>query len=399
MSEERILIVEDDPGSIRLLQRILVRAGYSEIAMARTADEAVETFKIFDPDLVLLDLNLSGQSGFTFMDAVHELIPEDDYLPILVITVDLTREIRLEALRRGAKDFLTKPVDPAEVELRVRNFLNTRQLHRQLQDERQGLAQAVRDRTAELTVANDRITTELQRKSSFIAAICHEIRTPLTGVIGFAEVLWETSETLEPELNTELKGLVLDQARELQMLVDDLLVLVKSEAGAHIRINAESIFLDEVIFKALGILDHVANDRITLDNCHVSALADPLRLRQIIRNLADNAVTHGGPQIGISCEAKGATSVLRVSDDGAPIPQHVSSHMFDPYFTKPRESGTAPSVGLGLTICKELAERMSGEISYKREREQNVFELLLPAVTADAERTPEMAVLLQGDAG
>lgn len=136
---------------MRLLERILRHAGYSRLTGSTDSRQAVALFSQVQPDLILLDLAMPGLDGFGVMEQLAPLIPNETYLPILVLTADITLEAKHRALSVGAKDFLTKPLNQAEVLLRIKNLLQTRSLHLQLQAYNQKLEEKVRERTNELT--------------------------------------------------------------------------------------------------------------------------------------------------------------------------------------------------------------------------------------------------------
>ncbi len=125
----RILIVDDEPANLEFLDDLLRLEGYDAIT---TTTDPVEALALLDdrpPDLVLLDLHMPGMDGFEMMREIRRRTPDDDFLPILVLTADITPGARQRALSGGAKDFLTKPLDAAEVVLRIHNLLETRMLH------------------------------------------------------------------------------------------------------------------------------------------------------------------------------------------------------------------------------------------------------------------------------
>lgn len=151
----RILIVEDEEANIRLLERLLKRNG-SSVDLQSTMDprEVPALYTKFQPDLILLDLHMPHRDGFAVMDELKPLVPAGSYLPILVLTADVTPEARQRALAGGAEDFVTKPFDATEVLLRVKNMLRTRFLHLQLQNHNQILEEKVQERTRELSDAH-----------------------------------------------------------------------------------------------------------------------------------------------------------------------------------------------------------------------------------------------------
>ena len=146
----KILIVDDDTSNIALLERILTHAGYLHCKSTADPRGVVALYLEFQPDLLFLDLKMPYLDGFQILDFITPLVGNTAYLPVLVITGDRSLESRKRALASGAKDFLLKPFDAEEVCLRVRNLLQARFLHLQLQSENRALEERVRERTQEL---------------------------------------------------------------------------------------------------------------------------------------------------------------------------------------------------------------------------------------------------------
>lgn len=148
-----LLLVDDEPANLDLLEAILAGAGYR--SLVRTADprEALALFAAHRPDLVLLDLHMPHHSGFEVLGWLRARTPPGDYLPVLVLTADVTSEAKERALSAGARDFLTKPFDVVEVLLRVQNLLETRRLY-QAQQRARAAAEAAARRAALLAEAS-----------------------------------------------------------------------------------------------------------------------------------------------------------------------------------------------------------------------------------------------------
>ena len=146
----KILIVDDQEANVQLLEQLLRREGYARIKSTTDPRQALPTFQEFQPDLLLLDLMMPHLDGYAVMQKLRPLIPSGSFLPILVITADVSTPTKHRALADGATDFLTKPIDVTEVVLRVHNLLKTRYLHRQLEGENERLEVKVRERTWEL---------------------------------------------------------------------------------------------------------------------------------------------------------------------------------------------------------------------------------------------------------
>ena len=162
----RILIIDDEPANVEVLRRLLERSGFSRIQTATDPRETRDLYVDFRPDLILLDLHMPHMDGLEVMDALNQ-IAEATYLPILMLTGDLSAEARREALSRGAKDFIHKPFSSDEVLLRIGTLLETRFLYLQIQSQNQILEAKVRERTRELEGAQLEIIERLARAAEF----------------------------------------------------------------------------------------------------------------------------------------------------------------------------------------------------------------------------------------
>lgn len=128
----KILIIDDAEANLRLLEDLLSREGFHQVISTADSTRAMDLFKAFSPDLILLDLMMPELDGYELLEMLSRHIPKDEYLPILVLTADATIAAKRKALALGAKDFLTKPFDTIEAMLRVWNLLETRMLYHHL---------------------------------------------------------------------------------------------------------------------------------------------------------------------------------------------------------------------------------------------------------------------------
>jgi PleD family two-component response regulator len=165
----KILVIDDDRMTVTLLHQLLQRHGYTRVLGITNSRAALETCAKFDPDLILLDLIMPEVDGFAILEALRSDVSER-FLPIVILTADITEEAKARALEAGATDFLVKPVSQTEALLRIRNLLEARRLNVVLRNQRAALEEAVCERTtelrekiAELEAANQR----LQRPAAF----------------------------------------------------------------------------------------------------------------------------------------------------------------------------------------------------------------------------------------
>ncbi len=146
----RILIVDDEPANVLLLERLLEQLGYNNVETFTDSVEALPRILDSSVDLVLLDIQMPQLSGFEILERVREGKQESEFRPVMVLTADATAATKRKALALGAEDFLTKPFEAYEVALRVKNLLRTRHLYKEISFENDVLEQRVKERTREL---------------------------------------------------------------------------------------------------------------------------------------------------------------------------------------------------------------------------------------------------------
>ena len=167
MKLSHILIVDDVEDNISLLKRILTRAGFERLYGATDPLLIDGLLQEAEPDIVLLDMHMPGMDGIQVLQLIRERVGRDNYLPVLMLTADMTPEVKQQGLQAGANDFLTKPYDRTEVILRINNLLKTRQLHKQMQRYSSTLEETVRERTRELEQAQLEMLELLGRASEY----------------------------------------------------------------------------------------------------------------------------------------------------------------------------------------------------------------------------------------
>lgn len=171
--DARIAVIDDEAANVELMLRILQLDGYSNISTHTDPLEFLDTCRVLPPDLVLLDLRMPEIDGFEVLERLKRSVIDFDYRPVMVITSEDDRETKQKALSSGARDFLSKPVSPVEVRLRVGNLLHTRFLQLELQRYAERLEDRVASRTAQLEEARLEILERL--------ALAAEYRDDATG--------------------------------------------------------------------------------------------------------------------------------------------------------------------------------------------------------------------------
>jgi putative two-component system response regulator len=225
VQDATILVVDDEPVNLELLEALLGGAGYTRVTSTTDPRRVLELYHQLAPDLVMLDLRMPHLDGFAVMRQLRQAQPHGSYLPILMLTAEAASERRQRALAEGATDFLHKPFDPVEVLLRIANLLETRRLHTELRLHNDLLEQRIRERTAEIEQAR----ADLARIAH---AAAHDLVEPVRMVGINAQLLARRhGQALDGEAAQCLRYLVEGSARAYDLIGGLLTVAEKAAAS------------------------------------------------------------------------------------------------------------------------------------------------------------------------
>lgn len=395
----KILIVDDQEANIDILQGLLEMQGYHQIKATQDPRKVIELYKNFEPDLILLDLAMPYLSGFEVMDQLKQLVPENTYLPILVLTADVTTQSKQKALSGGAIDFLTKPFDLVEVGLRIKNLLYTSYLQKQLINQNQMLENKVRERTRalenqniELIAAKEKAEASDRLKSAFINNISHEIRTPLNGILGFGQIL--TEESLSHEEKQDYAKMLNQSCERLLNTVTNIMDISMLSSGNQKVIQKQMNIdnsIDEVINKFKDLLDEKKLRFLceaTPDQSKINVLCDHNLFSKILYQLIDNAVkfTQQGT-ISVGYEENENELHIFVQDTGIGISPQKQAQIFETFSQEDNAiTRKYEGVGLGLSIAKGFIELLKGRIWFTSEKGKgSAFYFSIPYNQPDSE--------------
>jgi PAS domain S-box-containing protein len=251
-----------------------------------------------------------------------------------------------------------------------------------------------RSREAELEAARRSADEANAAKSEFLASMSHELRTPLNAILGFAQLLHRDKKAPLSERQRGWVDHVLRGGQHLLRLIDDVLDLARIESG-RLTLSPEPVAIDEVLEEVVTTLAPIA-ERSGIEIgalAHLAGLpaakADRTRLSQILLNFGSNAIKYGRPggRMAFTSYASNDRMRITVSDTGIGVPLEKQALLFQPFQRAGQETGTIEGTGIGLAICKRLAEAMQGSVGFRSTPGQgSEFWVELPVATLHSAR-------------
>jgi len=351
-----VLIVDDDPGDLQYIVRILREQGYVPHA-ATDANVALEFLRRELADLVLLDMHLPGMDGYEVCRRLKADERTRD-VPVIFVSAENRTLDRVRAFAEGAVDYITKPFQPDEALARIRTHLSLRRLAARLAEEKERAEQA--------SVA----------KSEFLASMSHELRTPLNAILGYAQILKMTGN-LDPRQQRGVQA-IHEAGDHLMRLISDLLDLARIEAG-KMELAPSATSLSTVVRFVSHVIGVRAELKGLLFECRIedelppAVLVDEKRLSQVLLNLLGNAVkfTREG-KVTLHVQAlpdSGGAARLRfaVEDTGSGIAAKDFPAIFRPFEQVGEAKSRAGGAGLGLAISRRIVQLMGSDIQLRSE--------------------------------
>ena len=403
LSKARVLVVDDESSNVRLLERILEMFGCTHVRSTTDPREAMGLYLEMQPDIILLDLHMPHLDGFALMDQFRAVLHPDSYIPILVLTADITVDTKRRALASGARDLVTKPIDHSEVILRIKNLLENRFLHMELQQQNSQLEEQVKDRTSkleetlsELQSAQERVVRQerLSALGMMAGGIAHDFNNALTMVLGYAELLLPYLQNHAPQKERDYIQHVMSAAQDATHVVSRLKEFYRPTETNEIRV---AVNLNDIVTQTVSMTSPKWNSQraaegvqitVTTDLAEIPVVsANAAELREVLTNLVFNAVDAmpGGGRIAVRTYADGDDVVLAVTDSGIGMTDEERERCLEPFFSTKGDHGT----GLGLAVVYGIIHRHGGTIEIASEKHRGTtFSLRFPASTGDIASAP-----------
>lgn len=389
MAEGRILIIDDEKRLRMNLKLLLGHEGYT-VTTAANGTEGVTCLQDTTFDLVITDIKMAGLSGFDVMEYIATRSPET---PVIVITGYASTPSAVEALRKGAYDYISKPFEVEMIKISIERALEKGRLQRELKRHMEDLERRVAERTRALEVMNEKLnhsleqlkatqdqliqTEKLSALGELISGFAHELNNPLTSVLGYAELLSRSAAC--PERSGPMVEKIRQEAMRCHQIVKNLLGFARKQKPEKKLVNVNT-----VCSKVLDLLTYQFKvNNVTVVQEFTASLpklmADEHQLQQVLVNILTNAYqalskSQRSGQVTVTTTYDASQVSIRIADNGPGMAPEVRHRIFDPFFTT-KEAGT----GLGLSLSYGIIKEHGGEITVDSvPHTGTTFTILLP---------------------
>jgi two-component system, sensor histidine kinase and response regulator len=359
-----ILVVDDDPRNRALLRGLLENAG-TIVVEAGSGEEALVQVRRAQPDLVLLDVMMPGLDGYITTQRIKQ-VAGSSFLPVILVTALSQREARLRGLAAGADDFLSKPIDLEELEVRVRNLL------------------ALREKELTLRQRNVQMLELLRFRDDMSDLLIHDLKNPTAIVEMSLDYLQSESPPLEASVAEAVADARLANQR-IARIVNNMLDLA--------RLESQRLVLRRAPTRPAALMGGVAQCRAALVRQHQVTLeleldeklevdVDVDLMTRVIENIVDNSLQHvpSGGRIWMRAEGREDVATMFIGNDGPPVPPQMREAIFEK-FTCGEASPSRRNLGLGLYFCRLAMEAHGGRIWVSDRPLPTVFGIELPRGT------------------
>ena len=337
-----ILVVDDNLPNRLVAEGHLVAAGY-DVLLAESGAEALRVFQESSVDLVLLDVMMPGMDGFETCSELRQL-PGGLETPILFLTALNDLDSHERALEIGADDYLTKPVQRVELLLRVRSLVRIKRL------------------LVELRSHRDALLIARARRRQLSRMIVHDLKSPLQGVVGYAELL-----ASQQGLGEKAERYVSQICRAGERMHEMVLKVLQVEQDDEVTLtpNRERVeiepWLAEVTRPAAERLEREGHSLLTSCPPGLVVEADPDLLQRVLDNLLENGLSYAPGPLEVVAEASADEVRLTVCDRGPGVPEASRVRLFEPHFRLEGSEGQT-NQGLGLAFCRMALEAHGGQV-------------------------------------
>ncbi|CAH0181017.1 Sensor histidine kinase WalK [Pedobacter sp. Bi27] len=351
-----ILIVDDRPENLISLQKVL-QAHSFEVDTASSGEEALKKVLKNNYVLIILDVQMPDMDGFEVAETISGFSKAKDTAIIFLSAVNTELKFITKGYLSGGLDYITKPVDINVLLLKIKTFYRIYEQNRKLNEVQEKLLEEIEFRKqAE------------HKKDEFISIASHELKTPLTSVKGYIQLLQRSLNRDDKTMAQNHLEKASTQLEKLNELIVDLLDISKIESG-KMKFNMKSFYADNMVNNAIEMLQQSNPDfKISkLGKTDEMIFGDEMRLEQVVINFITNAIKYapGTNQVNVTTNIKDEKLYLAVKDFGIGISKEQQDKIFDKFYRVEDNSNRFNGLGIGLYICSEIINRHGGTIGVK----------------------------------
>jgi len=368
----KIMIVDDTPQNLGVLEKMLAEKGYHVFAMT-SGEAAIKSAVASRPELILLDVMMPGMNGY---ETCRKLKENPDMRDVAVIFLSAMNETddKIKGFEAGGVDYITKPFQLDEVIIRVKTHLTVRKLQKELQKHNDHLETLVAERTRELEHAYKRVKNLERLKGEFLSMISHELRTPLNGVLVIGELIFQ--ERRKTGLEDDLEELYQRSRLRIEQLLDDSRFLNDLDVSDLAPV-VDSYPLD-AIFEGQSV-------RISLETEAGLAMPKISGDIMLLRKAVDNILKTAGcfnrkkEKVSVNAGVSAGKVLVRFGLEEFSISEENALNFFE-LASVARQSSAAQEHGLAPVVAKKIFELFGGDIKMARRNDSGgEFVLSLPA--------------------
>lgn len=348
-----ILIVDDSPENIISLQKVLEKNNF-EVDTASSGEEALKKILKKSYVLVILDVQMPGMDGFEVAEAISGYSKAKETAIIFLSAATANVKLITRGYSSGGLDYISKPVDMDILLLKVKTFYRIYEQSRALNEMQISLRNEIEFRK------------EAERKKDeFLSIASHELKTPMTSIKGYIQLLERSLDKNDPETVKVRLNKVQNQIEKLNLLIADLLDISKIESG-KLKLNKQYFSFNDLLDHIIEIMQQSSPHIKILKkgNFELNLFADEMRIEQVIINFVTNAIKYGpdGEEIHLITEIRGNDLYFSVKDFGIGMSEEHIQKIFDKFYRIEETSTRFQGLGIGLYICQEIIERHQGKI-------------------------------------